>query len=60
MGVLTTFLLARMLGPVGYGAYAIVLSSIGLRVVVAGMGFRTLLVREIARYHSPSEPEADR
>jgi O-antigen/teichoic acid export membrane protein len=42
--------LARTLGPDGYGTYAFALSLVTLLAAPAHMGLPTLLVREIARY----------
>lgn len=44
-------MLARVLGPEGYGVYAFALSVVGLLSLPATMGLPTLLVREVAKYH---------
>ncbi len=43
-------LLARALGPEGFGTYAFALSLVSLLVIVAQMGLPALVVREVARY----------
>lgn len=47
--------LARTLGPEGYGVYAFALSLVTLLAIPAQMGLPTLLVREIARYQQRRE-----
>jgi O-antigen/teichoic acid export membrane protein len=47
-------LLARILGPEGYGVYAFVLSIIALLGLPTQGGLPTLVVRETARYHYTS------
>lgn len=47
-GFVVTVLLARLLGPSGYGVYTLVLSVVALLGVPAQLGVPTLVVREVA------------
>jgi O-antigen/teichoic acid export membrane protein len=49
-GLLTSILLARILGADGYGLYAYALSWVKLLVIPGVMGLRGLLTREVASY----------
>lgn len=46
----TTWLLARMLGTSGYGAYTYAITWIQLIVIFAGMGLTTIVIRETAKH----------
>jgi O-antigen/teichoic acid export membrane protein len=48
--LLTSVLLARLLGPSGYGVYAFAFSVVMLLALPTQAGLPTLLVREVARY----------
>lgn len=48
-------LLARMLGPDGYGIYAYAFAIMSLLMVVAEAGVPTLLMREVAASHARAE-----
>ena len=50
LALATSVLLARLLGPEGYGIYAFAFSLVGLLSLPAQAGLPTLLVREVARY----------
>ncbi|WP_018169544.1 flippase [Thioalkalivibrio sp. ALMg9] len=47
----TSILLARALGPEGYGKYAFVMAMIALLALPIGPGLGQLVTREVARYH---------
>ena len=47
----TSILLARALGPQGYGQYAFVMAVIALLALPIGPGLGQLVTREVARYH---------
>jgi len=47
----TAVILARILGPEGYGTYAYALALVTLLSVPAQFGLPTLVVREVAAYH---------
>lgn len=47
----TSILLARELGPAGYGQYAFVLAMISLLALPIGPGLGPLITREVAKYH---------
>ncbi|MFZ0255993.1 MAG: flippase [Gammaproteobacteria bacterium] len=51
LGVAVAILLARALGPEGYGVYAFALSLVTLLAIPAQMGLPTLMVRETVKYH---------
>jgi len=51
LSILSGVVLARILGPSGYGSYAYVLSIVSLLSLLAAMGFPQLLVREVSAYH---------
>ncbi len=55
LGLLLAIVLARTLGPEGYGVYAFALSLVTLLAIPAQMGLPILLVREIARYQQRRE-----
>lgn len=48
--VVTSILLARSLGPVGFGDYSLAITVVALLVVVAELGFPSYLVRMVAAY----------
>jgi len=54
LGIVTSFVLARILEPEGYGSYTYTLAWINLLFIPAMMGFDRLLVREVAISHSKS------
>lgn len=45
-----SILLARTMGPAGFGAYSFALSIIGLVVLIAQLGFPGLTVREVSKH----------
>lgn len=47
----TSILLARALGPEGYGQYVFVMAVIALLALPIGPGLGQLVTREVARYH---------
>jgi O-antigen/teichoic acid export membrane protein len=49
LGLALAIILARALGPEGYGNYALVWSIVSLLAIPAAMGLPTLVVREMAR-----------
>ncbi|WP_242472626.1 lipopolysaccharide biosynthesis protein [Ectothiorhodospira mobilis] len=49
LGLLITLLLARLLGPSGYGVYAFVLAAVSLISLPVQFGLPPLIVRETAR-----------
>ena len=51
----TAILLARTLGPEGYGIYAFAYALATLIAIPAQMGLPTLVVREVARYQLKEE-----
>ncbi len=50
LNLVVAILLARLLGPAGYGTYAFALSIITLLAIPAMFGVPNLLVREVAKY----------
>lgn len=50
--IITTVILARLLGAERYGSFAYAISWASLLSVPATMGLDVLLVREVARYHA--------
>jgi O-antigen/teichoic acid export membrane protein len=52
MSLVVSILLARLLGPEGYGVYAFAYAVIMLLALPAHAGLPTLLVREVARYEA--------
>lgn len=48
--MLATIRIARVLAPEGYGQYSLVQTIAGLGVVLAGLGFRNVVIRECARH----------
>ena len=50
-----TVVLARILGPEGYGLYAHTLALIMVLAIPAQVGLPTLLVRQVARYHAAEQ-----
>lgn len=50
LALLTSVLLARLLGPAGYGTYAFAYAVVMLLALPAQAGLPTLLVREVARF----------
>lgn len=55
LGLALAILLARSLGPAGYGVYAFALSLVNLLAVPAQVGLPQLLVREVAKYRYQGE-----
>lgn len=51
LGVFLAIVLARALGPTGYGIYAYVFALVSLLAIPAQMGLPTLVVRETAKAH---------
>lgn len=50
IGFITSIILARSLGPDGYGAYSFILAAISTLALVSYAGLPALIVRETARY----------
>jgi O-antigen/teichoic acid export membrane protein len=50
LGIIVAIVLARTLGPHGYGIYALALSIVTLLAIPLQMGLPPLLVREVAQY----------
>lgn len=55
VGLLLVVVLARTLGPEGYGVYAYVLVLVSLLAIPAQMGLPQLLVRETAKAHAQGQ-----
>lgn len=55
LGFFVAMILARQLGPGGYGVYAFVLSLIALLAVPAQLGLPTLVLRETAKYRADAD-----
>jgi O-antigen/teichoic acid export membrane protein len=51
LSLAVAIVLARTLGPAGYGTYAFAFSLVSLLAVPAQLGLPSLLVRDIAKYH---------
>lgn len=51
----TSILLARVLGPKGYGIYAYAFALVGLLKVPTTLGLPQLVLRNVAAYHARSE-----
>lgn len=49
---LLTVLLARLMGPDGYGVYSYAIAIVTLLAVLTQLGLPTLIVREVARYEA--------
>jgi len=47
--VVLTGMVARSLGVETYGAYAVIIATVGVFEIVSDFGLRTIIVREIAR-----------
>lgn len=45
MGLITTFLVARFMGPVNFGIFAFIFASVGLGLAIGQLGMDSLLVR---------------
>lgn len=58
-GFVSSVLLARMLGPNGYGTYAFALAIVTLLSALAKFGLPTLIVREVARGEGTGNPIGD-
>lgn len=54
LGMLATIRIARVLLPERYGQYNLVQAFAGIGVVLAGLGFRHVVIREIARHPEQS------
>ena len=52
LSMVGSVIVARSLGPGGYGQVAFVLSVLGLAAIPSADAFRPLVIREVARYHS--------
>lgn len=50
LAFVSSILLARSLGPEGYGAYAFIMSVVSSLALISYLGVPTLLTREIAKY----------
>jgi O-antigen/teichoic acid export membrane protein len=55
LGLVTSILLARLLGTEGFGSYSYIIAWSLLLSIPATMGLGQLTVREVAIYHSQSE-----
>lgn len=55
LGLAGAVVLARALGPHGYGVYGLALAWVTVVALPAQLGLPTLLVREVARYHSRAQ-----
>ncbi len=55
LALVTSVLLARGLGPEGYGQYAFVLAVVSLLALPVGPGLGQLITREVAKYHHREE-----
>lgn len=53
VGLLTTFLVARFMGPVDFGIFAFIFASIGLGLAVGQLGMDSLLVRSFVQSDRP-------
>lgn len=53
--LVASILLARGLGPEGYGKYTFVMAAITLLSLPVGLGLGQLVTREVARYHHGQE-----
>ena len=50
LAFISSILVARSLGPAGYGAYAFIMSLVGFFALLSYLGLPELMVREIAKY----------
>ena len=55
LGIVTSVILARVLGPEGYGQYAFIVSAISILSLPFGSGLGQLISREVAKYHHAGE-----
>ncbi|WP_396186345.1 oligosaccharide flippase family protein [Flavobacterium sp.] len=55
IGMITSIYIARVLSPVHYGEYSVVLSVIGIFQVLASLGLSTTVTREVARNQDNSK-----
>lgn len=55
MGFLVVLLLARLLGPEGYGTYSIAFAVIMVATVPAALGLPNFVVREVAKAYTANE-----
>lgn len=55
LAFISSILVARSLGPAGYGAYAFIMSLVSLLALLSCLGLPELVVREIAKYEQSSE-----
>lgn len=55
LALVTSVILARLLGAAGFGAYSFALAWVNLLVIPTTLGFGRLLVREVAVYRDRSE-----
>ena len=53
--LVTSVVLARGLGPAGYGQYSFVMAAISILALPVGSGLGQLVTREVARYHYSEE-----
>lgn len=56
LAFVTSVVLARLLGPSGYGVYAYVIALLYLLSIPASMGMSKLLIRNVSAYRARSEP----
>jgi O-antigen/teichoic acid export membrane protein len=55
LGLVTTMLLARMLGVDGYGVYAYVIALVGMLAIPTQMGLPEFILRQVARYQARNQ-----
>ena len=55
VGLAVSILLARTLGPEGYGQYAFIMSVVTIISLPINQGMRQLMTREVASYHHGAE-----
>ena len=55
LAFISSILVARSLGPAGYGAYAFIMSLVSLLALLSCLGLPELMVREIAKYEQSRE-----
>lgn len=56
LAFLTSVLLARLLGPAGYGAFTFAVALLHLLAIPASLGMTKLLIRNVSTYTGRSEP----
>jgi O-antigen/teichoic acid export membrane protein len=56
IGMVTSIYIARVLSPLHYGEYSVILSIIGMFQVLASLGLSATVTREVARNQNNSKP----